>query len=125
MKYPLLKDIGLLVFRVSISVMMMMHGVPKFLKLMSGDVGFGDPIGIGAVPSLILTIIGELLCPLFIIVGFKTRIAAIPAVITMAVATFIVHLSAPFETKEKALFYFVGFLTILLTGPGKFSIDKR
>lgn len=125
MKNPLFKDIGLAFFRIAVSAMMLAHGLPKFQKLISGNFEFGDPIGIGATPSLFLAVIGEFICPILIIVGFKTRLAAIPAAITMAVAAFIAHAADDFGTKEKALFYLVAFITIILVGPGKFSADRK
>ncbi len=120
-----MKDIGLAFFRIAVSAMMLTHGIPKFQKLIAGDFEFGDPIGIGATPSLFLAVIGEFICPILVIIGFKTRLSAIPVVITMAVAAFIAHGADPFGTKEKALLFLVAFITIALVGPGKFSIDKK
>ncbi|MDO6471790.1 DoxX family protein [Maribacter sp. 1_MG-2023] len=125
MKNTLLKDIGLAFFRIAISAMMLTHGLPKFQKLISGDFKFADPFGIGETPSLFLAVIGEFICPILIIIGFKSRLAAIPVAITMAVAAFITHGADDFSTKEKALFYLVAFVTISLLGPGKFGIDKK
>jgi putative oxidoreductase len=125
MKNSLQINIGLALLRISASAMMLTHGYPKFQKLLSGDFEFGDPIGLGASPSLFLAIIGEFICPILIIIGFKTRWAAIPTVITMAVAAFVVHANDPFGTKEKALLYLVMFLVVVLLGPGKYSIDKK
>jgi putative oxidoreductase len=125
MKNTLLKDTGLAFFRIAISVMMLTHGLPKFQKLISGDFKFADPFGIGETPSLFLAVIGEFICPILIIIGFKSRLAAIPVSITMAVAAFITHGADDFGTKEKALFYLVAFITISLVGPGKFGIDKK
>ncbi|AZQ58324.1 DoxX family protein [Maribacter sp. MJ134] len=125
MKNSLLKDIGLAFFRIAVSAMMLFHGLPKFQKLIAGNFEFGNPLGIGAAPSLFLAVIGEFVCPILLIIGFKTRWAAIPAAITMLVAAVIVHGEDPFGTKEKALFYLVAFVTIALLGPGKFSIDKK
>ena len=125
MRSPLLKDIGLAFFRIAVSVMMITHGLPKFQKLISGNFEFGDPIGIGAAPSLFLAVIGEFICPILIIIGYRTRLLSIPTAITMAVAAFIAHSGDPFGTKEKALFYLVAFITISLVGPGKFSIDRK
>lgn len=124
MKNSLLKDVGLAFFRIAVSAMMLTHGLPKFQNLISGNFEFGDPIGIGAAPSLFLAVIGEFICPILIIIGLKTRLAAIPAAITMAVAAFIAHGADDFATKEKALFYLVAFITIALVGPGKFGVDK-
>jgi len=125
MKNPILRDIGLAFFRIAMSIMLLTHGFPKFQKLISGNFEFGDPIGIGAAPSLFLAVIGEFICPILIIVGFKTRWAAIPPAITMLVAATIVHAQDPFGTKEKALLFLVSFITIFLLGPGKFSVDKK
>ncbi|MFT5737498.1 MAG: putative oxidoreductase [Maribacter sp.] len=120
-----LTAIGLAFFRISMSAMMLTHGLPKLQKLISGDFEFGDPIGIGAAPSLFLTVIGEFICPILIIIGYKTRLASIPTAITMLVAAFIVHAGDAFGSKEKALLYLVGFLAIALLGPGKYSIDRK
>ncbi|WP_027076217.1 DoxX family protein [Maribacter antarcticus] len=120
-----LTAIGLAFFRISMSAMMLTHGLPKFQKLISGDFEFADPIGMGTAPSLFLTVIGEFICPILIIIGYKTRLASIPTVITMLVAAFIVHAADAFESKEKSLLYLVGFATIVLLGPGKYSIDRK
>lgn len=126
MQKKLFNEIGLLLLRVVPSIMMITHGFPKFQNLISGDIKFGDPIGIGAAPSLFLAVVGELLCPILIILGFKTRWAAVPAAITMAVAVFIVHAKdAIADHKETALLYLTFFVVIMLVGPGKYSIDKK
>ena len=117
--------IGLLILRLGFSGLMLTHGLPKLMNLVQGNLDFPDPLGIGAVPSLILTVIGEAICPLLILIGYKTRLAAIPAAITMAVAAFVVHGADPLGTKEKALVYLFAFLVIALTGPGKYSVDRK
>lgn len=119
------KDLALAILRISFSSMMLVHGIPKIERLFSSPIEFGDPIGVGPTLSLILTLIGEVVAPIFIIVGFKTKLAAIPAAITMFVAAFVVHLNDDFGTKEKALLYLVGFVVIFLAGPGKYAIDNK
>jgi len=125
MKNSLQNNIGLALLRIGASGLMLTHGIPKFQKLISGNLEFGDPLGIGSTPSLFLAIIGEFICPILVIIGFKTRWSAMPTVITMAVAAFIVHGADPFAKKEKALMYLILFITIILLGPGKYSIDKK
>jgi putative oxidoreductase len=125
MNNSLLKDVGLSLLRILPAALLLTHGIPKFQKLVSGDFEFGDPIGIGATPSLFLAVIGEFICPILLILGFKTRWAAIPSAITMAVAGFIVHADDPFGSKEKAFLFLSFFIIIILLGPGKFSIDKK
>ncbi|MCW8981140.1 MULTISPECIES: DoxX family protein [Altibacter] len=117
--------LGLLLLRIGFAGMMLTHGIPKLMKLLGGNFEFGDPIGLGEPISLVLAVIGEAICPLLIIVGFKTRWAAIPAFLTMGVAAFIVHADDPFASKEKALLYLVAFLVIALLGAGKYSLDRN
>ncbi len=69
---------------------MLTHGIPK-ISMLSNPADFGDPIGFGATISLILALIGEVVAPIMLIIGFKTKWAAIPAAITMFVAAFVVH----------------------------------
>jgi len=126
MKENLKMHIGLALLRIVPSAMMLTHGIPKLQKFFSGDeIKFADPIGLGASPSMFLAIIGEVLCPIFIILGFKTRWFAVPAAITMAVAGLIHHSADPFGTKEKAFLYLLCFVVIILVGPGKYSLDKK
>jgi len=118
-------NIGLLITRIGFSALMLSHGIPKLMRLFEGDFSFGDPLGIGSTPSFFLTVFAEAICPMLIIIGFKTRLASIPVIITMAVAAFLVHGADDFATKEKALLYLVAFLGIALLGPGKHSVDRK
>ena len=117
-------NLGLLIFRVAIGAFMLIgHGWGKLMKVFQGNFEFGDPLGIGAAPSLVLTSFAEAICSILIIIGLKTKWATIPLIITMLVAYFVVHFSDPFGRQEKALMYLVSYILILLTGPGKYSLD--
>jgi putative oxidoreductase len=49
-------------------------------------------------------------------------LAAIPVIITMAVALFLVHGGDPFPRQEKALLYGLGYLALLIGGGGSLSV---
>jgi len=118
-------DLGLLVLRVSISVLMLTHGFPKLMKLFSGgEIKFPDPIGIGATGSLSMAVFSEFFCSILVLIGFKTRWASIPLAITMFVAAFVIHGSDPFGRKEKAILYLVTYIVLFITGSGRFSLDR-
>lgn len=119
------KDIALAILRIAPSAFMLTHGIPKLQKMIGGDFSFGNPIGIGEAPTLFLAVLAEFVCPILILIGFKTRWVAIPPAITMLVAAFIVHGADPFGKKELALLYLVIFVVITLLGPGKYSIDRK
>lgn len=118
-------DLGLLILRVGISALFLVHGIDKIGRLSADPIQFADPIGIGATATLILAIIGEVLSPVLVIIGFKTKLATLPAIATMAVAAFIQHGSDPLAKKELALIYLLSFVVIFFTGAGKYSIDKK
>lgn len=103
--------------------MMLTHGWGKFNKLISGDFSFANPIGIGEGPSLFLAVIGEFICPILLIIGFKSRLASIPPAITMLVAALIVNAESLFRKQEFPLLYCLGFVVVFLLGSGKYSID--
>ena len=118
-------DLALALLRIGASAMLLTHGIPKINRLFADTIEFSDPIGLGPTVSLILALIGEVVAPVLLIIGYKTKFAAIPAFITMAVAALIVHAEDPFGRKEKALLFALIFLVIFLAGPGKYSIDKK
>ena len=123
MNKKLLSNLGLLILRVSMSAALITHGYPKFLKLMDGNMSFPDPLGIGVPASLTLAVFGEFIAPLFVLIGLKTRFAAIPPAIAMGVAVFIMHGADPFSKQEHAFIFLAAFIAISLMGAGKFSID--
>ena len=118
-------DFALLILRIGFGGFLMTHGVPKINRLFESPIKFTDPFGIGDTPTLILTLIGEVVAPIFIILGYKTKWAAIPSAITMAVAAFVIHAKDDLGTKEHALLFLFAFVAIFLMGAGKYSIDGR
>ena len=122
--YPNNVSTALLILRVVIGIFMLTHGWGKMETLFSGEpTQFADPIGLGASFSLALTVFAEVLCSILLIIGLGTRLAAIPLLITMLVAAFIVHANDGFGKQEFALLYAVIYLTISIIGAGKYSLD--
>lgn len=118
-------DSWLLIQRIVLSIFMLTHGWPKMTKLLAGGpVSFPDPLGLGAGFSLVLAVIAEVAAPLLIILGLASRLSSILVIVTMAVAAFVVHAGDPFARKEMAMLYLVGFIGVLIFGPGKFSLDR-
>lgn len=117
-------SIGLLILRVTIGGMMLAgHGWGKLIHFGEKVSVFPDPIGLGSLVSLSLTVFAEVFCSIAIILGIFTQAAAAPLIITMFVAVFFVHEGDPWQKKELALLYLVPFLTLVFTGAGRFSLD--
>jgi len=118
-------DISLFLLRLTFGGLMLInHGWGKFQTFLNAEViKFSDPLGVGASTSMGLVVFGEFVCAILIVVGLFTRLATIPALITMLVAIFIVHWADPFGDKETAIMFAVPYLVILLMGAGRYSID--
>lgn len=117
-------DIGLLIFRIGISALILTHGVPKLIRFFGDEpISFRDPLGFGEVTTFTLAVFAEFVCAVLIIIGFGTRLAAIPLILSMAVVALIVHMPDGFGSQELPLLYFFGFLLLFFTGAGKYSLD--
>lgn len=117
-------DIALLIARFGIASLMLTHGIPKLLMLTSGGGSqFPALLGLSGEMALGLTVFAEVICSIFLLIGFATRLSTIPLIITMAVAIFLVHSADPFAKQEPALQYLLVYVVLFFTGAGKYSID--
>lgn len=119
-------SLGLLAMRVIAGGLLLYgHGWPKLMHFTERAAHFADPLGIGSVRSLALAVFAEVLCAACVVLGFATRFAAIPILILLAVAAFLVNGGQPFGEKELALVYSAPFLALVFTGGGRYSLDAR
>jgi putative oxidoreductase len=117
-------SIALLILRMGIALMMLVHGYPKMQMLFTGDVSqFPGVMGMSPMISLALAVFAEVLCSVFILFGFATRLASIPLIITMIVAVFYIHASDPFSSQELGLHYLMAYIVLLILGSGRYSLD--
>jgi len=121
-------DLGKLVLRLTLGILMLLHGVGK---LTSGSVSIlGLMTKMGLPPALgYLVYVGEVLAPLLLILGLWTRPAALVVAINMVVAVLLVHSAQLGEfTKnggwalELQGYYFFTAVAIALLGAGRFSV---
>ena len=112
----------LLAVRVFFGVLFFMHGVDKMMNFSSLSESFPSVLGFGSYMSLMLAVFCEFCCSLFLVAGLLQRLILIPMIISMGVAFFDIH-DAILPDGELALIYFVVFIILFLTGPGRYSID--
>ncbi len=121
-----MQDIGLLFLRFALGgTMLIAHGWGKLVGFSEKSSQFPDPFGVSSEVSMAMAVAAEVVCSALIIVGFKTRFALVPLIITMIVAFFIIHGGDAFRDRELAFLYLVGFIGLFFTGAGKYSLDKR
>lgn len=115
--------VSLLILRVCTAAFIMMHGIPKLMRILEGDFSFGNPIGIGPAASLVLVTFAEVICALLVMLGALPRAALIPLIFAMIVVVFIVNAGEHVTERELPLFFLSTFSVLFLTGPGRYSLD--
>lgn len=121
-----LTHLSLFVLRISVGTMMLFgHGWRKMTSFPDLATRFADPLGFGTQISLGLAVFAEVFCAFLVIIGLMTRFAAIPILITMLVAFFLVHGDDPWARKELAALFAVSYLVIMIGGPGALALDNR
>lgn len=118
------QDLGLLILRLGVGFLMIpKHGWVKLMNFESIQGGFVSFLGMSSSVSLGLTIFAEFFCSLFIMFGFFTRLACIPLIICTLVI-FSVHDWNFLGKQELVTMFMIGYISILLLGPGKYSLDR-
>lgn len=126
-------NLGRLFIRLFVGVMFLQFGIRHLVNyhLMAHD--FPTVLGLSSPTCLTLMIIIELVCSLFIMLGFLTRLSVIPPIVSMIAAEwYILHDLLPSTTiygidstqPGYLPIMFIGiFLLIIIVGPGKISVD--
>jgi len=120
-------DWGLLLARLGFGgSLILRHGIGKIPILLVSPVEFLDPVGLGPFVTLLLAIFAEVVCALGVVLGLFFRLSCVPLIVNFAVIVVVMHrLQVPYEKGELALLYLVAFVVLILTGPGRFSLDHR
>lgn len=116
-------NLATLLMRIGFGGLMMNHGYQKLVNFAAIKPKFMNFLGMGQGMSLGLVVFAEFFCALLIIIGLFSRLAAIPIVIVLSVALFKAHKGLVFGEGEMAALFLTGFICLLITGPGKISVD--
>lgn len=125
---PSSTDLALLLLRVWLGAsLLMLHGTGKIPRLMADEVRFASVVGLSPTVSLALAVLGEVVAPVFLILGLGARWAAALSAATMLGAFLVGHGAALSGERsgELPFIFLAGFLALFIAGPGRFSIDGR
>lgn len=115
---------GLLALRLWFGLTLCLHhGIDKINNWNQMAPMWLDPFHIGHQASFALTVFAEAICSFLLALGLVTRFAALVLVINMTVAFNMVHKDS-LKAGELAYLYLGVFVVLLVTGAGKFSLDK-
>ena len=116
-----------LIGRIFISLIFLIAGVGKIFNY-EGTIGYMESFGVPGY-LLIPAIIIEILFPLLVIIGYKTKLAALVLALFAALLAIIFH--TDFFNQMQLMSFLKnfaiagGFLIIFIRGAGKYSIDQR
>ncbi len=121
-------DLGLLILRVAVGALMLLHGIAK----LGGVAPIEGMLSGKGLPSFLAygVYVTEIIAPLLILFGFRTRLASAVYISGTLFAFFLVHTSQLFSLNENGGWaiellglYFLGALALFFTGGGKLAVS--
>jgi len=116
-------NIALLLLRAGVGVLMIPRGYQKLIHFSERKDSFMNFLGMGSTISLSLVVFTEVVCAGLLVLGLLSRFAALALVILTTVIVFKANKGDIFGKGELAMLYLLGSFTVLLVGPGKYSVD--
>ena len=116
-------DSAILFMRIFIGAMMLTHGIGKLQNYNAIVNSFPDPLGIGSAVSFTLITLTEVGCSVLLIMGLLTRLATLPLIFGMFVATFIAFPEKSFAEGELSFVYMGIYIMLLISGGGQYALD--
>ena len=122
-------DLALLIGRILIGLLFVMAAYAKF-KGLAGTTGYMTKLGVPA-PSIMAPIVAtfELLTGVLVIVGFKTRLAALAIAIFVVIAALLAHTNFADQNQLNHFLKNVaiagGCLAFFVGSAGLYSVDAR
>lgn len=123
-------DLGILIVRLMVGVLMLFHGIAKLIHGLSGIQNLLESKGLPAILSYGVYI-GEVIVPLLIIIGYRTRLASVVFIVNMLFALLLVHANDVFSLNQTGGWaleliglYLFGAAALFFTGAGKYAVSK-
>ncbi len=124
-------DIGKLLLRVSLGVLMLFHGMNKIIYGVGGVKHLLNEAGL---PQFLAygVYIGEVIVPVFLILGLYARVASLVLAFNMLVAIMLAHGGAMFTLYkhgglviELPLFYLIASVVVFILGSGRYGVNNK
>lgn len=124
-------DVAKLIIRLSLGIMMLFHGVEKIIHGIGGVKHLTTSAGL---PEFLAygVYVGEVVVPIFIILGLYARVASVVLALNMIMAIFLAHGSSLFELGkhgapviELPFFYLVLSVAVFLLGSGRYAVNAK
>jgi putative oxidoreductase len=131
MNQAAMHDAARLLMRIALGLLVLLHGVAKLRGGMSGIERLVEASGLPGVLAYGV-LIGEVLAPLMVLLGFHARIGAALVAINMLFAIVLVHMGQLGQLNgeggwalELQGMFLATAVAIMLLGPGRYGINER
>lgn len=124
-------DLGALLIRLTVGILMLFHGIHKLthgldgVKYLLNEAGLPEFLSYGS-------LVGEILAPIGLILGLFTRISALLVAFTMTMTMFVYYGFNGFSINEFGglnaelnLFFLFSALSIFFLGSGKYALSDK
>ncbi|MFO7858661.1 MAG: DoxX family protein [Ectothiorhodospiraceae bacterium] len=131
MAFPRNDQLGKLVLRLTLGLLLLPHGLAKFIDGIGGIQGMLASAGL---PEWLAygVYVGEILAPLMVIAGWYCTVGALLIVINMLMALFLAHSHELFVLGsnggwaiELQVFFLMTAVVLMLTGPGRMGLNGQ
>ena len=131
MSSTVLDDLGKLVLRLNLGILLLLHGLSK---LDTGVARIGNALAANGLPAFIAygAYLGEILAPVLLILGLYSRLGALLALVNMLFAIGLAHMNHLFTLGQSGGwglelqgFFLFNSLAVLLLGAGSHSVGGR
>jgi len=124
------RDTGLLLQRLSIGILILFHGIANltsnysFIKSLLNGIGIPEFVAYSV-------FIGEIIAPMLIIIGYRTKLASLPLAFNMLTAILMAHSEDIITLNqfggwglELQGLYLFGAIALFFLGAGKYAVSK-
>lgn len=125
------QDLGKLVLRIALGLFILLHGI---FKLRHGLGGIEGMVAAHGLPAFVAygVLVGEVLAPLLLLLGWFSRIGAALVAVNMLFAVALAHLGQLAQLNEQGGWalelqgmYLAAAVALVLLGPGRYAINQR
>jgi len=124
------ENMGKMILRMMLGGMMLFHGIDKVLHGISFIKGM---LKVHNLPEVLVygVYVGEILAPIFLIIGWKSRVWAGVIGVNMAIAIYLTQMSSLLKlgahgawAVETPMFFLLSAVAIMFFGSGKYAVTR-
>ena len=125
------QDIGKLVLRIALGLLILLHGI---FKLRHGIGGIEGMVAAHGLPGFVAygVLVGEVLAPVLLLLGWFSRVGAALVAVNMLFAFGLAHMGQLAQLNEQGGWalelqgmYLATAVALVLLGPGRYAVNQR